>query len=379
MEGLSPLVMEVYNKDFVYQGMISRPQTVSLVPRHNGVGTGAFTLDSDDDAVEALTAPGARVVVKYRHDPDDLHSPMHLLSGSVQKYDMAGVLAAPTRVFAVTGDWDVLNKFTCRAVPGSGWGSQGTADTYYSTSGAAETVIKTIVSANLSINPFGITVAATHGWGETIAVQLRNNILTDKIFPALNYAHVGISVRQVGSGLTLDGYLPTVHTAPLTVESGIVAKADGSIIRPTVSRVPVRGSDGVVREVVNTALEATYGFVGWAPVLDISESNTASYLDAKGWEVLNAGAAQAEAAIELAETDDWRFGLAFNLGDEVTVEMPGGGSIPDVIREAEFTYGVDSGLVIAPRVGESSASPNQTLIKAVHQVAARQRITQARG
>lgn len=383
MDGLSPLVMEVFDKDLAYQGMISRPQAASLRVRHNAAGGGAFVLDSDDDAVEALAAPGASVVCKYRHDPEDPYSPMYFLGGPVNQVDLGGAFGAPTRAFTVVDWWDILNKFFCRPVPASGWGSQGGEDVYYSTAGPAETAIKAIVSANLSINPWDLTVAATHGWGENIALQARMNMLTDRIFPALNYAHVGITVRQVGSGLVLDAYNPTDHTVPLTVSSGVVAKADGSLLRPTVSRVAIRGGtepSQVFQTYTNTAVETAWGFCGWAPILDASESTTSSYLEAKAWEVLNAGARQASVSVELAETDDWALGLAYNLGDGVSVLLPGATTpIADVINESEISYGVDTGLLVTSRIGERPMSPDQTTAKALQQIAARQRITNARG
>lgn len=382
MEGLEPLVMEVYDKDFAYQGTISRPQDVTMTPRHNAAGTGAFTLDSDADAVEALAADGANMVCRYRHDEADPYSPMYLLGGPVKQVDLGGALGAPTRTFAVTDWWDILTKYHCRSVPGSGWGGQGGEGTFYSTSGPMETVVKTLVSQNLGINPWDLTVAATHGWGETVTIQVHQNILTDRIFPALDFAGVGISVRNSGSGLVLDGYLPTIHSEPLTAESGIVTKGAGSIMRPEVSRVLVRGGSEpsqVYREVVNTAVEAAHGFIGWAPVLDVSESTTTSYLDAKGWEVLNAGARRSSVAIELAETDDWRFGTVFNLGDQVSITLSGAPVITETIREVELTWSTTSGLVVTPRLGDQPATPFEAQSKALQKLATRQRVTQARG
>lgn len=382
MDGLSPLVMEVYDKDFVYQGMISRPQEVTLTARHNAVGGGAFTLDSDDDAVDALVSPGANVVCKYRHDPDNLHSPMYFVGGPVSQVDLGGTLGAPTRAFTLIDWWDILNKIICRAVPGSGLGSQGGASTFHTVTGPMETVVKTLVSANLATVPTPLTVAATHGWGETVTVQARMNKLTDKILPALNFAHVGLSVQMTGSGLVLDAYNPTVHTIPLDVDSGILTKAAGSLLRPTVSRVLVRGGEdpsAVFQQYINTAVEAEWGFCGWE-FLDVTESTTTSYLEAKAWEVLNAGGRQSSVSIELAETADWGLGLSYDLGDEVPFLLPAMTTpVVDVIAESELNYGVGSGLTVQSRIGDKPAAPNQILAKAVQKVAARQRITQARG
>ena len=385
MEGLTPLVMEVFDKDFAYQGTIARPQDVSMTTRHNAAGAGAFTLDSDDDAVEALVAPGANMVCKYRHDPDDPRSPMYLVGGPVTQVDLGGALAAPTRAFAVIDWWDILNQFMCRSVPSAGWTGQGGEGTYYTSTGPMETVVKDLVSKNVAINPWDLTVAPTHGWGELVTVQTRQNFLTDRIFPALDYAHVGISVQQIDGGLVLDAYEPKVHTEPLTVESGIVSKGAGSLLRPSVSRVLVRGGtqpSQVFVEVVNTAVEDEWGFCGWAPVLDVSESTTTSYLEAKGWEVLNAGARKASVSIELAETDDWRFGQGddfFGRGDEVSVQLSGAPIIDEVIREVEVSYSTGSGLLVDARIGDRATSPDQVLAKAIQKLAAKQRITQARG
>lgn len=382
MDGLSPLVLEVWDKDFAYQGTIARPQALSLTARHNAVGGGAFALDADDDAVEALIG-GAFVTCMYRHDPENPLAPMYFLGGPVQQVGLGGTFGAPLRTFTVGDHWNMLMTFPCRGVPASsGWSSQGTEASVYSTSGPAETVVKDLMTKNLSLVPTPITVVPTHGWGENIAVQVRSNALGDKIFPALNYAHVGISLQQTSGGLTLDAYLPQVHTVPLTVDSGVVASASGEILRPTVSRVTVRKGDGTFLAITNTAVEAVYGYCGWS-LVDVSESSDTTYCTAKGWEVLNAGAVQASVSLTLMESDDWRVGQGdgfVSLGDEMPVLLPGMTEpINSAISETEIGYDVASGLRVEARVGERAMSPDQVLAKALRQVAARQRITQARG
>jgi hypothetical protein len=376
MDGLQQLVIEVYDKDFSYQATVDRPKGALFTARHNAVGTGVFAVDANTEAAEALAVNGSRVVCRYRHDPDDLSATMHLLGGYVSTIELQGTLGAPTRLFTVADDWDLLTRIACRAVPGSGLGSQGGASTFHTVTGPMETVVKTLVSANAATVPTPLTVAATHGWGETVTVQARGNKLTDKIFPAMDYAHVGISVRQSGAGLLLDAYQPTVHAEPLTVESNIVAKAEGSLNRPAVSRVLVRGGEdtaAVWQQYINADVEAEYGFCGWES-LEVPESTTTAYLEAKAWEVLNAGAAQASASIELAETADWRFGLTYGKGDEVTIGLPGGAEVAEVIREVEV------GLIgrPKPKVGNRTDQVG-TLAKAIQKVAAQQRVMRARG
>jgi hypothetical protein len=383
MDGLQPLVLEVFDKDFQYQATVGRPQALVMTARRNGVGTGAFVLDSDDEAAEALAEPGALLTCHYRHDPDDPLSPMYFLGGPVTQVDLGGVLSAPTQAFTVKDHWDILSTFPCRAVPAStGWASQGTASTIYTSTGPAETVVKDLITKNLSLVPTPITVVPTHGWGEDITVQVRDNLLVDKIFPALNYAHVGITVQQGPSGLIVDARQQTVHTVPLTPESGILASLAGSLLRPTVSRVMVRGGEDlstVRRLVVNTAVEDVWRYCGYATV-EVPESTTADYLDAKGWEVLNAGSRQASLAIELAETDDWRFGEGedfFGLGDEMPV-MAGGVDLgTHAITEVEIKW--ERGLTVTSRVGERPLAPDKAMAKAVEQVARSVRIDRARG
>jgi|GEM_PF-951049 len=385
MEGLQPLVLEVFDKDFQYLATVGRPQALVMTARKNAVGTGAFALDAKEDAepVEALAEPGALMVAHYRHDPDNPLAPMYFLGGPVTQVDLGGVLSAPTRAFTVKDHWDILSTFPCRGVPTStGWASQGTASSIYTSTGPAETVVKDLVDKNKALVPTPISVVPTHGWGEDITVQVRSNVLVDKIFPALNYAHVGISVRQGEAGLVLDAYEPTVHAEPLTPESGIISKLEGSLLRPTVSRVTVRGGPddaSVFRLVVNTAVEAVWGYCGWA-LVDVPESTTAAYLDAKGWEVLNAGARQASLSIELLETDAWRFGEGeefYSLGDEVSVAAGGVDLGTHSITEVEIAW--SKGIKVTSRVGERPLAPDKAMAKAMEQVARSVRIDRARG
>ncbi|RHA38746.1 hypothetical protein, partial [Cellulomonas rhizosphaerae] len=64
-----PLVIEVFDKSFVYQSTVAAPIEISATARLNNAGSATFTVASDEECVEDLLTAGARARVLYRADP----------------------------------------------------------------------------------------------------------------------------------------------------------------------------------------------------------------------------------------------------------------------------------------------------------------------
>jgi hypothetical protein len=386
VEDLPKLLVEVYDKTLAYQGTVGvvSGDGATWTQRHFDIGTGTFMVDSDLDVVTALAAPGARVWVRYRYDPDDETQLMHVMSGPVSEAAGSGPGIAPTRTFTVTDDKDLVwNQMKCWPVPGSALTAQGGSTTFYSATGPVETVIKGLVSANKAHLPATappITVEANAARGETISALMRFESIADKLGTALLYGHMGFRLRPNGSSLLFEAYQPKTLTVPLSQDSGEVASGSWSLTRPTASRAYVRGgadTGAVLIERVNTAVEADHGYCGHTYV-EVTETTDVPTLQAKGDEALNAAARTVSLQVELAETADWRVGIAFQLGDEVPVQLSGAPILTDTVTEVEFKQDKDNGLVITPRIGDHSG-PNEQLAKAVQKIAGYQRSQKARG
>lgn len=264
------------------------PQSLTVTVQHNALSTATLVLDADHDRAGDLSAPGARLVITYHGQ--------HLLSGPCRRVDGRGPRDTSTLTFAVEDDWRVLSTILgwqnpTQAAPGQGAGGV----TYATYTGPAETVVKQIARANLvGRTGLPLTIAPDLGRGQQVTVAVRMDRLADKLFPAVDDAGVGVTVRQAsttgkhGGGLVLDCYTPRSYRRELSEDSGVIVDWASSAAAPTVTRAVVGGvsitdDDAGVDyvQVVDSALEAVWGTVAEAFIDGASEGSdyTSAYRD----------------------------------------------------------------------------------------------------
>lgn len=373
----------LYTKDLQRIGWVDDPVQLTVTPRHNQQPTSSITLPADHPKVPALSAPGTRVVIEL-HDE-------HLTSGPVRLKSSRGAGPARTRTFQVADDFRILPDLLGWPVPAAAITAQGAAEHDVRT-GPAETVLKGFLTANLArvaaALPVPVTIAPDLGRGATVTVQARMQALADRLFPVVDQAGVGVTVRQTLTGLTVDCYTPTQWPLDLSEDGGALVANDWSLQPPTVTRVVV-GCDGegtarVFRQYVDTAAEAAHGVVieQFVDARDLKSTDPGfeALAAARGAEALAAGAATAGLSIKLAETDTFRYGgQGVHVGDLLTIELaPAVGAVPavtitDVLRSATLSWSPDDGGTVTPVVGTRDDDPTQTLIRALSTVARRQR------
>lgn len=370
-----PLTIAVYDRDLQPMDWVGAPLSVDLVLRHNAAGSLTFELDADDEQVEALNTPGARVVVQYSPDPDDPASPRRRLSGRVHELE-GTTTGAQTRAFTVVDDWQVFARLLGWPNPAGPITAQGDEEAYWRSSGPAETVLKEAVSVNAHRSVPAVTVVPSLGRGDPIAASLRFHPLADRLFPAVDQAGVGVSVLQGDGALVVDCYTPATYPATLTEESGIVAAGSYTITAPVATRAVVlgggEGTARIARLVVDAAAEAEWGFTAEV-VVDARDTTDTALLDQRGAEALAEGAATASVTATLSETEEWRFGATFDLGDLVPIQLNGAPVITDVVREVAITWTPGDGLVVTPRVGDIETTATAVIGRAIRKIAAAQR------
>lgn len=394
----APLSVEVWSSTFVRKGVVGRPTTITGSVLHNAPGTMDFTVDADHPRIADLTATGARAVLSYRYAPGD--TPIVLMSGTIGEVSGTGPALSSSRTFRIRDDWNILNDILGLANPAGTMAQQGAATAFYTATGAAETVLKTIVSANAPRQGVTLTVPTTLGRGSSCTVTLRMHPLADRLFPTLDQAGIGVRVQQQGTSRVLDVYVPTTRARVLTEQSGIVVNGDFQLTPPTVTRVIVgagdEGTARVFREYVSdgaggTILNPSAGLAGLETSLGWSRSafvdaqdvattdpNLATLLQQKALVALTAGGAQVSLRVTLAETAQFRFGKTYQVGDRVSVQLAGSPVLTDLIREVQFDYTADQGLVITPIVGDWSNSTSDVLYRQVAQIARAVRDSQRR-
>ena len=364
----------VYDKAFNRVGWIGDPLVLTATPRHNQQPTASITLAGNNSKIALLAEPGARCVIRYRDE--------HMVGGMVRLQTAEGVGGNRRLTFQVSDDWRLLSRVLLWPVPGSAITSQGGSE-YHTVTGPAETVVKTLLGAAITRLGLPVTVAPDLGRGDTITVKARMDKPVDVLYPLVDQAGIGVTVRQVGSGLVLDCYEPTTWPINLSVSGGTIVDGSWSYRAPEVTRV-VGGFDGDgtarnFRAQADSAVEGEWGdlvedFVD-ARDLKVADAGFTAAANARMQAHIAANRAAAGLSLSLAETSIFRYGgSGVHVGDILTAELAPGVTTTDVLREATLTLSKD-GTQITPVVGERRDDPDYTLGRAVAALASKLRKT----
>lgn len=353
----NPFGVTIYNKSFGFVGLLNDYTSLSVTPRHNGIGTADITVPSDHRRLPALAAKGSRLVITYEGE--------HLMSGYLPTKEGAGPERAGQFTFHLKDDLWLLWRLLCWPVPGSALTLQGVKQDVRT--GPAETVLKGYVSANKAHLVDSITVATDLARGSTItATATRMAVLADAVLALVDGAGVGVSVKQSGSGLLVDCYTPTVFPHTLSEQSGTITDWSWSQSdeESTVSIIggPNENTSREFRRVRDSARETALGY-SIESFVDARSAENNTQMDEAGTDALAEAGPKSGFKVTLSESKHFRYGGAsgVRVGDQVTIDV-GGQTLTDVLREATLTFDRDNGVQIVPAIGERSDDPNKTLL-----------------
>lgn len=370
-----PFRVRVYDSAFTYLFPLGDAE-ISITLRHLALGTGTLTIPLAHNRCDAMLTPGTRVTIDYLIGTDrtDDASWVHAMSGWLTGVEIPADQSAAGKsvTFGIVDDYWVLLWMLGWPNPASGIGSQG-ASAYDTRTGAAETVIKGYVTANASRLGIPLTCATNLSRGASVKGNLRFDNLNDVLPPLAGLAGLGISVKQSGSGLVLDVYVPTDRTSRVLSEAaGTIQSWSLNSTYPTVTRAIVansgQGTSRAFSEVIDgTGLEALYGVI-LETFVDARDTADSTTLIQRGTDAVTAGAPQAGYSITVNETPVVRAMKNLFPGDRVAVQITPTLALADVMSELTITWS-SNGLVVAPQVGTSTVSPNAVFAKAVSSVA----------
>jgi hypothetical protein len=255
---VSAFRISVYNKDRVFQGQIGNPASLSVTVRHNLVSTLTMSVPLAHKELPKLMADGARLRVEFKGE--------FLLSGPVVSDVMVTDGISGLYTVTVEDDFRVLREILGWQVPTSPPTSQSGAE-YRTYTGNAETIVKTVVTENgvTRLGVPGLSVAPNLNRGAVVpgGVPFRMHPLADQLFPAIEEAGLGVTVKQDGTSLVLDVYEPQTFPRTLSVRGRTLQQATMTRTRPTASRVVVGGSGEAraryFRTLTDSARESSYG------------------------------------------------------------------------------------------------------------------------
>jgi hypothetical protein len=339
-----------------FKGWVGRPLDVKPVIRHNIKSTATFQVDADHQRAADLMTPGARVMI-YRHGEFQMSGPVRLATG---QFTIDGALT-----FTVEDDFRILNNWLAWPVPTAAVTAQNVE--YRTITGPAETVVKTIMAENAARLGFPLTVAPDLGRGGTGTYTFRFHPAYDRLFPMVDQAGLGVTVKQSGRGLLLDCYVPRNYPHLLSPESGTIVGGNYSLSGPKATRVIVGGNGDGVARAFRTFSDAGRE-VDWNDVIEVMkdarDSGSGDIYATRANEALSEGAPMAGLSLDLSETKHFRYGGdGLHIGDLVTA-LINGQAYADTLREVRLSWD-KSGDTVTPVIGERTDDPDLALAKRI--------------
>lgn len=214
------------------------------------------------------------------------------------------------------------------------------------------------VNAALSIGPMPTVLTAV---GSYINASARfDNLLTLIQTMATSGGDIGFRVLQTGTGasnsLTLTIYQPNDKTsnARFSRAIGNLLDYDYEVSRPKANYVYILGAgQGTARKVLelsdSTSITAWNARIeGTVDARDTSDSDT---MNARGLAYLDQAKSQVNFSCTAVDTPTCTYGTDYNLGDKVTVYLPDGTTVTDIVREVKITLDRQTGESVSVGIG----------------------------
>lgn len=374
MDDPGPFRVRVYSKAFAFLFPLA-DASVSVSLRHLAIPTGSITIPLTHQRADAMFTPGTRVVIDYLTGTNrgDDASWTHAMSGwltSAQVPQDTKPTVGKTVTFGVIDDYWVIAWMLLWPKPSNDIAHQTTATDVRT--GAAESVIKAYVNANKGRLSIPLTTATDHATGNTVSGSYRFDNAMDVLPGLAQVGGIGISVKQVGSGLVLDTYAPTDRTARVlseaagTITSWSLASTAPSVTRAIIASSGVGTSRAFTEQFDGTGLEALYG-IAIETFVDARDTADATTLTQRGQAAIAAGAPQAGYSITVAETPVVRAMVNLFVGDLVAVQITPTLALEDICSQMTITWSPDAGKVVTPQIGpaDATAQPDALFAQAI--------------
>ncbi|HEY9416464.1 MAG TPA: siphovirus ReqiPepy6 Gp37-like family protein [Pseudonocardia sp.] len=250
----------------------------------------------------------------------------------------------------------------------------------------AEDIMRSLV--NLNAGPGALTarripqlvLGADMGVGTTIKFGTRFEPLCDALrSAAIAGGKLGFRTQQVGTTIEFQTYAPVDRSGTVRFSNGLGNLRSYTYDPNTASATAaiVGGKDvGTSRLIVErtssaaiTRYERMETFVDQRQSEDTSADTTE--LNQAGDEALATGAETARLSSVTIDTPDQRFGVHYQLGDKVSVELGSGAVVTDVVRAAHLQVTPEAGEVVTALVGSQDASADPVWVKYMRELARR--------
>ncbi|MFC8658446.1 siphovirus ReqiPepy6 Gp37-like family protein [Streptomyces parvus] len=343
--------------------------------RFNEPASGTVQLPAAPEVMAQLQ-PGNRLVV-IRDGQIWTAGPMEIptdYSWSVEQDPGVGSVTV-----AFSDDLAVLAGYITWPDPASAWTAQQGNTWRQINTANSETIIRTLINENCGPGAIAarqipnLTLAAVAGVGTNTTVRTRfEPLLEVGRRVAIDGGGIGFRTQQTGSGIEFACYAPAdlTDTARFSLGLGNLRSLQYKGAAPTATHVLVAGSE-TEGSTTRTFVERsdTAAAAAWWRVeryLDgSSETDADGELTAAGNAELGESAAPVELATVTVDTPDLRAGVDYGLGDRVSVALPHGLEVTDVVRSIHLQATPDSGEYVSAVVGSPAATTDPQMVRLV--------------
>lgn len=372
---MNPDQLRVYVRDDTLAriGQIDDYTSLTVIPRHNAVGSFALEISADSSKADMLVEGNGLIITTAGGDT--------VMSGPIRTPDWsrsAGDGGEGKLTVGGVDDTELLARYTCWPKPGSAIGSQ--TDAVYKISATkAETAMRTLVNVNAGPGALAsrqhplLTLTADGANGPMITREVNqfDGLLT-VLADIANSAGLGFRVIQVGSALQYQTYVPVDRsgTARFSFGLGNLLDANYSTTPPTCTRaIVVAGGQSSPRVcAVYDRTDPLFPDLVIESFVDQTGVDTASVdltaqMDQAAEEALTSGAGQGSLSISPIDLPALRYGEHYQVGDTVAAQLRGGTWYSEVAREVTLTSTAAEGTQVKATVANSDSSDTSTVAR----------------
>lgn len=300
----------------------------TFVVRFNNVGSWSITLPYGHTLGELLRQPGYGIILTGPSGDTILSGPTLSAKLTQDQSDIEGN-------WEIIGSSDDIYLSERLAYPKPDTADvTAQTDDYDDRSGAAETVIKEFVSANLGADaPLvrqvpGLTIEADGERGELVSAAARFDKIQDLIYYLAQVGGIGYQISQVGTGLEFSVFEPQdrSNTVRMDLANRKLSSAVLSYGTATVTRAIVGGKgEGKNRTFIERSnADSLAAETDWGrrveTFVDARGANNADELNTAGDELLvDNGKTITELSVTPSDDINMVYGVDWFLGDKVTV------------------------------------------------------------
>lgn len=247
----------------------------------------------------------------------------------------------------------------------------------------AETIIRTLVNENCGPGAGAarrierLVLDTIAGVGSSTSISTRFEALLDVCRTVASTDGLGFRTQQVGDQIKFGVYAPADRTATARFSQalGNLRSLSYSLVAPTATAELVQGGDPSTATGVYVEIDSGAA-ADWYRIEKLQDQS--GVVDDADGELTQAGTValqddnpQSSLATVTVDSDDLKAGRDFQLGDKVTVVLPTGLEVADVVRTISLSADPDGGEVVTSVIGNQDQSTAAATIRVIRDLSRR--------